>query len=311
MKKSNASTLPSHLTKIAAPVPLGFARSALFTVGRIQLGTTRTAFKVPMSMPPKAGASLAHTGPVLGQHHALAWQAVIHIMTDANAVDGKPLALDADDLLQVMGGEGKDSQQRARARRWLADLANSWIDYKTSTHDYHGPLLLLEARIKGKPFTVQMPPGLAAVLSNEILRNDLGGKAGLGLNSLAMWLHDYIASHLRPPAYSVDMLRQWSGSGQGLVHFRYSLRKALDLLAATMPNPDRKAEERGKPERVPALGPLVLDWRIDRADRLHIAKAATSVAILGAPHQEPAEKPETAREAAVRQAREQRARGTL
>lgn len=310
MQTSKPTPSPIHVAKI----PLGFARSALFAVGRFPPGTIRKNYTVPMSMPPKAGATLTYTGPQLSQHHALAWQAVLYIAVDSNITDEEPLSLAADDLLRVMGSKGGDSKQRARAVRWLVDLANARVAYHTSIHQYEGPLLLLDCT-KGKPLTVRRPPGLPALLFIEVSHNDLGRKAGLGLNALALWLHDYIATHQRPPPYSVEQLRQWCGSGQSLVHFRHDLRKALRLLAPTVPNQDRRAKERGKPERVPAPEALVLDWRIDRADRLHITKAWTRVYVGGASpcktQEQMPEKVETAHERGIRLAREQRAKTAL
>jgi hypothetical protein len=244
----------------AAPaVPLGFVRSNLF-------GTTRTdgvPHAVPLVAQPIRGVSLTYAGPPLGQHHALLWQAVIQAATrpDGTHTD-QPDALAADALLRAMGGKGNDSQQRARVATWLRDLAAARVEYRTNTQRYAGPLLASVERGKpGQPWAVRLPADLLPLLANEVLRNDLARKAGLGRNLLALWLHDYLASHLRPPPETADTLRLWCGSSLALPQFRQRLRGALDAL---------KQGPR----------PLVQTWAIDRKDRLLVEKGATRVVIL-------------------------------
>lgn len=265
--KTNATPAPST---IVAEFPLCIARSALFAVGRSPAGM-RPCRVVPIA--PYRGAKLTQTGPALGQHHALAWQAVIHWAKDAGIEDDRPFSVAADDLLRLLGGRGGDSAQRLRMVRWLTELAATRIDYQTGIHAFDGPLLgqaMTDAR--GRP-ALRLPAGWKALTRIETLRNDLTRKRGLGSHALALWLHDYIATHMRPPPESVDTLRQWSGSGQDLVHFRHDLRVALRRLApkfaATGPEVTGPA--------TPAPGALVLGWQIDRRDRLHIDKADTIV----------------------------------
>lgn len=253
-------------------IPLGLARSALFSCGRVPGGQDEGQRKVPIA--PQRGAKLEQKGPWLGQGHALAWQAVLHWAAEARIEDDRPFPVSVDDLLRVLGRKGGDSDQRARMRHYLHQLTKARIGYRTDLHTYGGPLLLQAIRHSPTgPMVLRIPSELPALLTNEILRNDLPRKCGLGVDALALWLHDYVATHLRPPPDAVDALRMWSGSGQDLPHFRHTLRRALRRLS-----PAVAATEAGAP-RCAAPGALVLDWRIDRHDRLHIQKAPTSVRV--------------------------------
>lgn len=112
---------------------------------------------------------------------------------------------------------------------------------------------------------------------------------------LALWLHDYIGTHLRPQPEPVATLRSLCGSPLALPQFRQRLRAALDLLT------------RGDDA-------LVLSWAIDRRDRLIVEKRPTRVVIL--PPQAAQAKQAAARhhghkQAEVDRLRQQRARVAL
>lgn len=250
---------PSPVCQFPA-VPLGIARSALFGVGRH--GRMQILHRQPIAILALRGAQLTYIGPKLTQHHALLWQAVIQVATDLSVNDDQPFAVAADVLLRAMGGQGNDTKQRQRIWEWLKDLTHAQIEYSTDTHDYAGPLVFEVARDKVKQkLALRLNPNLISLLSNEVLRNDLARKASLGRNMLAMWLHDYIATHLRPPAEEVEALRQRCGSTLALPQFRQRLRSAMQVLS------------KGK-------DPLVLSWSIDNRDRLTVKKTATRVVIL-------------------------------
>lgn len=268
MKTDAAPPVPA----IIAPVPLGIARSALFGVAK-QAARETHARAVPIA--PYRGAQLTATGPGLGQHHALAWQAILHWAIDAGIEDSGPFTVAADELLRLLGGKGGDSAQRGRLGRCLNELAATRIVYRTDFKAFEGPLLARAgADARGWP-VLALPLGWQELVGTERLRNDLTRKCALGRHALALWLHDYIATHLRPPPVSVDTLRQWSGAAQDLAHFRHELRTALRRLAP-------KAAPTGQGESAqPAPGALVLGWHIDRRDRLHIDKAPTAVSLPG------------------------------
>lgn len=294
----------SRPPNIVAVLPLCIARSALFAVGRYPTGM-KPRRAVPIA--PYRGAKLIQTGPALGQHHALAWQAVIHWAKDAGIEDERPFTVAADDLLRVLGGRGGDSAQRFRMMRWLTELAATRIEYETDTHAFAGPLLgQAMADARGWP-VLRLPDGWQALTRVEILRNDLGRKSGLGMHTLALWLHDYIGTQLRPPPETVDTLRQWSGSTQDLAHFRHDLRVALRRLAATVVDPDAGTNA----PSAPAPGALVLNWHIDRRDRLRIDKADTSVYLSGGRAGRGAGTTKNRQQAEIQRARMQRANVAL
>lgn len=241
-------------SRINPALPLGLLRSALFPVGcPDEHGTVLYVYKRPMPMASQRGETLAYRGPPLTQQHAMAWQAVLWAADGMGATEGATFEVSPDLLLRAMGGRGGDRSQRQRLARWLADLTRARIDYATRLHRYQGPLVKsVERTAKGK-LALRLDEKLCDILGNEVLRNDLARKAQLGLNSLALWLHDYIATHLRPPSDSVDRLRWLCGSSLTLPQFRFRLRAALELLKAG-PNP------------------LVIEGDIDAFDRLVIAK---------------------------------------
>lgn len=217
-----------------------------------------------MPMAAQRGEKLAYRGPPLTQQHAIAWQAVLLAAEVKGAMDGEHFEVSPDFLLRQMGGRGGDRSQRERLTNLLMDLTRARIQYTTRLNAYAGPLLAtvsITIKPRGR-FVLQLDPQLQYILRNEVLRNDLARKAQLGLNSLAMWLHDFIATHLRPPPQPVDHLRTLSGSILPLPQFRTRLRTAIARL-------------KDGPE------PLVIVGGIDQFDRLVIEqKAPTRVVIL-------------------------------
>ena len=267
MKKSVAPIFRPN--PILPGVPLGLLRSRLFQVG---CASDQCAivylYARPLPMAAQRGERLAYRGPRLSQQHALAWQAVLAAAEGKDAMDGKAFEVSPDKLLRLMGGKGGDRSQRQRLARWLADLTIARIDYTTRLHSYSGPLVASAVSTATGRLCLRLAPELRPILRNEVLRNDLARKARLGLNSLAMWLHDYIATHLRPPPDSVDRLRHLSGSPLKLPQFRIRLRAALALLHA---GPD----------------PLVIQGGIDAWDRLIIAKKAPTPVVILTPETTP------------------------
>ena len=239
-------------------VPLGFVRSTLFCVSR----GTRLLDNEPLAISPVRGAKLVYSGPKLSQHHAMLWQAIVQIAMDQRTKGDEPFHSSCDELLRAMGTKGNDTKQRARVSSWLQELAASRVQYETNIQAYNGPLLGGAWREKtGAKLTLRLNEGLISLLENEVLKNDLLRKAALGQNLLALWLHDYLASHLKPPPEKVDTLRLWSGSVLALPQFRQRLLASLGALKN-------------------GADPLVLSWKLSRKDQLFVEKAKTSVVIL-------------------------------
>ena len=263
---------PPHFrpSPILPGVPIGLARSALFPVARPDNGGAVVYIfnrRVPMAA--QRGEKLGYRGPRLNQHHALAWQAVLIAAEGMDAMDGRAFEVSPDMLLRDMGGQGGDTSQRERLLRWLVELTHARIHYTTRLQKFAGPLLAHVEHTPTGRLSLRLHPSLREILRNEILRNDLARKARLGLNALALWLHDFIATHLRPPADTVERLRLLSGSALKLPQFRVRLRTALALLTG----PDG----------------LVIEGEIDRFDRLMIARKAPTRVVILVPEGEPAQ----------------------
>lgn len=281
-KTLGMNTRPPHAVDAPAfpAVPLGFVRSALFGVARYD--AVAVVHQRPLAISPLRGGKLTYSGPLLNQHHALLWQAIVQAAAEAGPIDEQPFIASCDALLRAMGGKGNDTKQRARVWSWLQDLVAARLEYSTDAQDYTGPLVFEAARDKASGrLSLRLNPKLIRLLGDEVLRNDLARKAALGRNLLALWLHDYFASHLRPPPETVETLRNWCGSPLALPQFRQRLRSALNQLAK-------------------GSCPLVVAWSIDRRDRLIVEKTATRVVILPALSAQ-------ARQAGARQQDKQRA----
>lgn len=255
-----SSSRRSRSVAIFPAVPLMIARSALFGVARANHKQALESHTIVAADP--LGLSLLYSGPHLSQYHALLWQAVIQAATCSKVADDCLFTVSADSLLRAMGGRGNDTKQRGRLWGWLKDLTAARIELVTKTQGYLGPLVFEVARDTiSNQVAIRLNPKLIRMLAYEVLRNDLTRKAALGRNMLALWLHDYVATHLRPPPVAVADLRDLCGSPLALPQFRQRLRAAMDLLA--------KGDN-----------PLVLSWSLDQSDRLIVKKQPTRVVIL-------------------------------
>ena len=249
---------PVAIPKISATVPIGIARSALFGAGTKSKNGPENA--VPIL--PLRNAVLKYSGPRLNQHHALLWQAIIHVYQGGSWPEDR-VVVGCDTLLRLMGRKPGDHSQRKRVWRYIKDLLQGQIEYTTTSHQYCGALLFEAAReinTKRRLLSIRINPNLKNLLSSEVLDNDLARKAALGQNMLAMWLHDYIGTHYseassRPVIDPLDRLRVLSGSSLQPRQFRHRIGQALVVLKE-QPNP------------------LVLSWKFD-GDRLVVFKAPT------------------------------------
>lgn len=278
--------------KITAPVPIGLARSALFSVA--SCGSLLEEFdpfhftNKTVSIHHLRKPELTYTGPALNQYHALLWQALWHFASnqprESNEQESEAqgavatseprrnyLTVSSDDLLRAMGRKPRDQRQRQRVWQGLKTLQRAFIEYKTPTHEYSGALIGDVIRDRSKTsrryqlFVIELKPALRNLLSNEVLHNDLSRKASLHNNHLAMWLHDFIASWGRYAVIDepVELIHKLSRSPLALPQFRQRLKAALEVL---------KNQENA----------LLISGEIDpHSDRLHIEKVRTNVTIFG------------------------------
>jgi hypothetical protein len=85
-----------------------------------------------------------------------------------------------------------------------------------------------------KRYVVQLNPRLGALLRSGWTALDTDTRRKLAGKPLALWLQAFYATHEKPYPYSVEKLRELSGSRTAaLKHFRANLRRALDDWAAT------------------------------------------------------------------------------
>lgn len=221
-KKSEPQSLP--------PVPLGIARSALFSVASEDHEFIRDKL---IATSPVRGTSLRYTGPRLGQHHALLWQAIIQAayVQGVSTKEDPTVETSCDALAKAIGCKGRDTRQRARIWRWLRDLMTASIEYSTDTHlTYARTLVYKVDRVERNLLSIKLDPELFHLLGNEVLHNNLARKASLGRCALTLWLHDYISTHLRPPVEQIEALRVLCGSPLALPQFRQRLAIAMDAL---------------------------------------------------------------------------------
>jgi hypothetical protein len=103
-----------------------------------------------------------------------------------------------------------------------------------------------------KRYVIQLNPRLGALLRSGWTALDITTRRRLAGKPLALWLQAFYATHEKPFPYSVEKLRELSGSRTAaLKHFRSALRRALDDWAATGD---------------------IQGWKIDEGDRLHVTK---------------------------------------
>jgi hypothetical protein len=103
-----------------------------------------------------------------------------------------------------------------------------------------------------RQYRIQVNPRLAALFMQGWSRLDRATRRQLRGKPLALWLQAHYATHADPLPYSVEKLRELSGSRTAnLFHFRQALRRALTDLQATG---------------------AIAGWAIDSGDLVHVDK---------------------------------------
>ncbi|WP_139052439.1 hypothetical protein [Xanthomonas cannabis] len=224
---------------IYSKVPLGLARSALFgtssTKGKEQVEISLLDASIPAQKCRET--RIRYTGPALNQHHALLWQSIISVYVEQNS----PIVeISGNELLRRMGNKSECAQMHRRLAKMLLDLRRGEIKYSTQTHDYYGGLVSgvsfakvnFAGKVRKGDIKIQINNELSALFADEVLVNDLSRKAQLGNNQLAQWLHDFILTHKTMPPIDLEELRCWTRSNFEMKKFKFSVKKALDLLSA-------------------------------------------------------------------------------
>lgn len=163
------------------------------------------------------------------------WQSIISVFVEQN---NPVVEISGNELLRRMGNKSECVQMHRRLAKMLHDLRRGEIKYSTQTHDYYGGLVsgvtFAKVNVAGKvrkgDIRIQINNELSGLFADEVLINDLSRKAKLGNNQLAQWLHDFILTHKTMPPIDLEELRRLSRSNFEMKKFKFSVKKALDLL---------------------------------------------------------------------------------
>ena len=250
-------------------VPLAFARSALFSVRE------RTSERLTQHEVAADGERyrLIYTGPQLHQQHSLLWQAIIAQALDRQSTaqhDGSVRLVTSRPALLRLMGKADDSASRRWLLLTLDELRLGTLKLDTPRHVFSHDLLGDYAydRETGA-LEISISRQVLGLLADEVAVIDLGRKARLGRNQLALWLHDFISTQTNGSTLpvAVQKLHRLCGSVQGIPQFRQRLRQAADKLSA-------------------GEDPVLIRWRIDEDDRFIFDKSTTRVILLPAPVKE-------------------------
>ena len=131
---------------------------------------------------------------------------------------------------------GRKSVQ-THAKRWLRglldDLTLARVAVTSRRHAFQGVLLDGLLDLGNGRVSVFFSDGMTDLLADEVVQMPLASKQGLGAYPLALWLHDYIATHKAVYEVPTKTLHRLAGSCLELGTFRHRLRKALDKLRAS------------------------------------------------------------------------------
>ncbi len=219
-----------------AQVPISFLRSELFSVAKTGLRRDRLGSKDTKKIAFESGPlgiDIACDGPHLNQEHLLAWQAVIYLGKLINGISGEKFVVPANFILQMMGKEYRDHDQRKALWKLLVDLQGTRVFLASHRSRYVGNLLdAVEKDEATKQVRIRLNPDLAILLDDETLDNDVMRMAGLGRNLLAMWLNNYFATWASYRNVTVQELHRMCGTNLDMRRFRYRLREAGETLEA-------------------------------------------------------------------------------
>lgn len=261
-EKRKKRTLSTGYVEVLAPtasIPMGMVRSELFSASLSGPMVDRKDVSAERDL---LGISIKYSGPHLNQEHFKAWQAAIHLARLNNAMSGVEFTVPASEMLRCMGKTYRDHNQRKVLWGLLEDLQKASVSMSTNRSRYIGSLVFSAAqdKITGQ-ICIRLNPDLAQLLSNEVLENDMMRMMELGRDQLAIWLHNYYASHLTPRPMLVKELQRMCGTTLDLRRFRYRLKKCLTLLMG-------------------GIRPLITKFTIGADDLVRVEKTSTNVLFL-------------------------------
>ncbi len=211
-------------------IPFAFARSALFRPAE-RIGKVLGNVVVPAADDYRI--ELNYSGPELTPFHALAWQALVALAFHENKGTGDALEVRLIDVLRAMGRTSIQTHAKRWLRGLLDDLTLARVAVNTRRQAFHGALLDGILDLGNGKVSVFFAEGMADLLADEVVMMPMASKQGLGAYPLALWLHDYIATHQKVYEVPTKTLHRLAGSCLELGTFRLRLRKALDRLRAS------------------------------------------------------------------------------
>ena len=157
-------------------------------------------------------------------------------------------------LLKALGWDTCQKQHH-QLHETLVRLCNHF-EVEAGRYSFFGSIIVDGIRDKEtKQYTLTVNPKVAALFASGWTQIDREARRKLRGKDLALWLQAHYASHRDPYPYSVEKLRELSGSQtKELKAFRQNLRAALDELQAA---------------------DVIAGWEIDSGDLVRVHKVPT------------------------------------
>jgi TrfA protein len=235
--------------KVAPGAPNPLLRSALFPA--IQGKDRRMLHK--QSIASLNGQEINFTGEQLNQEDLEVWLQVLDLAR--NHPLGEICHTTAHGLLKALDRPTGNSQHKQLHDSMLRLQAHG-LEIKAGWFTYFGSLIMDGVKDDTtRHYVIRINPRMAALFGQGWTRLDTTIRRKLRGKPLALWLQAHYATHAKPLPYSVEKLRDLSGSRtKTLKRFREALRNGLTELQATG---------------------AIAGWEIDPGDLVHVHKLPT------------------------------------
>jgi hypothetical protein len=240
----------------ARAVPNVFLRSALFAA--IQPNDRRYIDGEQIAA--TDGTTIKFKGKQLTQKHLTVWMQLLHLVRShphATANDCPTRCeFTAHSFLKTLQLPTGNEQYK-RLHDELTDLQANSVEITINGKTYFGSVIGDGVKDEvSRHYVLNINPNIALLLgANHYTLLDWDLRLRLGSKYLALALLDLYASNAKPYPYTVEKLRELTGSNaKSLRHYREKLRTALDTLKAQG---------------------FLTSWQIDTADKVHVKKIAS------------------------------------
>ncbi len=222
-------------------IPFAFARSALFRPG--ERGPDLVNADIEAAADYKI--SINYSGPSLTSCHATAWQALVALAYQRNAGTAATLDIKAIDILRAMGRSSVQTHAKRWLYRLLDELTCATTAITTPRQHFHGQLVACVSQVGNGWLRITFDPALDLFLQDEVVRVRVRSRHQLTAHPLALWLHDYIATHQKVYEVPVKTLHRLCQSSLTTAVFRKRLREALEAVKASGPTLTHYTLEKG------------------------------------------------------------------